>query len=222
MSINPSQLLLAAALICTTPAWAALNVNANRTVTDTVTSLVWDQCAYGLTETDPTCASGTALLADWPTALKAATTANAANYKGFNDWRLPNVKELESIVKIDTFLPAIDSVAFPNTLLGGEFGPSSFWSSTSVATDPRGAYAIEFSNGYVYTVLPDFFDPVLRPSYVRLVRSGQPLAPFDPQDATPLGPVAIPTLSEWGMILLTGLVALFGLGRARRRAQDRR
>jgi hypothetical protein len=88
MSLNPSKLLLAAALACTTPAWAALTANADGTVTDTSTSLVWDRCSYGLT--GPACAGGSALLADWPTALTTAAAANAANYKGFNDWRVPN------------------------------------------------------------------------------------------------------------------------------------
>ena len=41
--------------------------------------------------------------------------------------------------------------------------------------------------------------------------------------APPVGAVtAIPTLSEWGMLLLSGLVALFGLGRVRRQTQARR
>jgi hypothetical protein len=30
-------------------------------------------------------------------------------------------------------------------------------------------------------------------------------------------PASIPTLSEWGMILLSGLMALFGFGQMRRR-----
>ena len=172
MSLNPSKLLLATALISTAPAWAALTVNADGTVTDTSTSLVWDRCTYGLS--GASCASGTALLADWPTALTTATAANTALYKGFSDWRLPNVKELESIVKIDTSSPAIDSTAFPATpITGGTYGWGGVWSSTSYAPVPAGAWIVNFGNGNSDALNASFTD------YVRLVRSGQSLAAFD-------------------------------------------
>nr|WP_289623754.1 IPTL-CTERM sorting domain-containing protein [Paracidovorax valerianellae] len=35
--------------------------------------------------------------------------------------------------------------------------------------------------------------------------------------ATPGAPASIPTLSEWSVVLLTSLVAMFGLARTRRR-----
>ncbi len=173
MSLNPSKLLLAAALISTAPAWAALTVNAaDGTVTDTTTGLVWDQCTYGLT--GAACAGGSAVPVDWPTALTRAKQANAANYKGFSDWRLPNVKELESIVKIDTSSPAIDAVAFPNTpITGDSYNNGGVWSSTSIASFPAGAWIVVFNDGSTSA------DLTSGTSFVRLVRSGQSLAAFD-------------------------------------------
>lgn len=152
------------------PAWAAapFTVNGDATVTDSTTSLVWDQCPYGLSGT--TCATGTALNGIWAGALGAAVAANAASYKGFTDWRVPNKNELESIAKIDTYTagqPAIDTTAFPGTPL------SSFWTSTNYAPLPSRAWFVYFDNGntYAYNKTGTY--------YVRLVRSGQPSASFD-------------------------------------------
>jgi hypothetical protein len=197
--LNPSKLLLATVLACATPAWAALTVNADGTVTDTSTNLVWDRCTYGLS--GATCASGTALLADWPTALTTATAANAANYKGFNDWRLPNVKELESIVKIDTSSPAIDSTAFPATpITGTNWGSGGVWSSTSYPPYPADAWIVDFARGGI------FGDFTTETYYVRLVRSGQSLAAFDllgaPANVVPTATaLAITGTAQFGQVL---------------------
>ncbi|GAB4090818.1 hypothetical protein GCM10028785_34870 [Hydrogenophaga soli] len=148
------------------PAWAALTVNANGTVTDTTTGLVWDQCPYG--QTGATCA-GSAQTVQWQGALDASVAANAANYKGFSDWRVPNVKELLSIVKIDAALPSIDTTVFPNT-------PSVyFWTSTTEMNAPSQAWTVQFRDGLALPQPKVFI--MLRP--VRLVRSGQALASFD-------------------------------------------
>ena len=93
--------------------------------------------------------------------------ANAINYKGFTDWRVPNINELESIAKLDTSSPAIDATAFPGT-------PTfSFWTSTSYAPYPSSAWFANFYDGIA--------NAGGKPStnYVRLVRSGQSFASFD-------------------------------------------
>jgi uncharacterized repeat protein (TIGR01451 family) len=158
------------------PAWAALVVNAgNGTVTDSTTSLVWDQCNYG--RTGATCTTGTALLGTWAVALDAAVAANTANYKGFSDWRLPNKNELESITKIDTYTAgqaAIDTTAFPNTpITGDSWGAGGTWTSTTYAPVPSSAWFVLFNYGSTYA------DLKTSSGYVRLVRSGQSFASFD-------------------------------------------
>ena len=75
-------------------------------------------------------------------ALAYAQTQNAANYLGHNDWRLPNVKELQSIVDYTRAPgatnpanegPAIDPM-FQTTGITNEAGVADYpyyWTSTS-------------------------------------------------------------------------------------------
>ncbi|HUM12904.1 MAG TPA: DUF1566 domain-containing protein [Myxococcaceae bacterium] len=100
------------------------------TVTDVLTGLMWQRCAVGShlddsgTPDDPSddrCAEDSGGKTSWEAALQAAA-ANGAG--GHLDWRLPNVKELDSIVEPGCFAPAIESQPFPDT------PPALFWSST--------------------------------------------------------------------------------------------
>ena len=196
------------------PAWAALTVNSDATVLDTTTSLVWDQCPYGLT--GASCATGAAFYDTWAPALNAAVAANAASYKGFNDWRVPNKNELDSIVKLDTYTvgqPAIDTAAFPNTpITGDSWGFGFTWTSTTYTPDPTHAWAVAFAQGDTGSN-----NKTSATAFVRLVRSGQPLASFDSLSPPSNGTASIPTLSEWGAMLLSGLILVLGWGQVRRR-----
>ena len=91
-------LLLAAALCCGHAyAAAPFVVNADGTVTDTSTGLMWDQCRPGWS--GASCATGSTSLYNWPAALGEATTRNTANYKNYSDWRLPSILELQTLIK---------------------------------------------------------------------------------------------------------------------------
>ncbi len=184
---------LAVSLGVVWPAWAAtpFTVNGNGTVTDASTSLVWDQCPYGLT--GAACDTGSVFYGDWPTALTKAVEANAASHKGFADWRVPNKNELESIVKLDTIgLPSIDTSVFPGTPLDW------FWTSTTYAPSPSFAWIVSFVDGDIYAAKKANSNPNF--NYVRLVRSGQSLAPFDLlgslPDTTPPVTTAGPTVTS--------------------------
>ena len=125
------------------PAFADYTDYGNGTVTDNATGLMWDKCSWGQTWSSNTC-SGTATTHTWSAALGVAVTANSASYRSYNDWRLPNKNELESLVKLDAATsPAIDTSAFPNT-------PSDpFWSSTTFAPNTGDAWYVYFNNGDV-------------------------------------------------------------------------
>ena len=66
------------------------------------------------------------------------------NYGGSNDWRLPNIDELFSIVDKSRVEPAIDVNVFPNT-------PNNFyWSSTRSAGSSSYAWYVSFGYGDAY------------------------------------------------------------------------
>lgn len=158
------------------PAWSTLSVNAGTgTVSDSATNLMWDQCPYGLSGSS--CASGTIFLDSWQNALAAAAHANAINYKGFSNWRVPNKNELESIAKTDVYTagqPAIDTTAFPATPISGDhWGLGATWSSTTYAPDAASAWYIAFNYGKTLA------NAKALSSYLRLVRNGQSLASYD-------------------------------------------
>ena len=157
----------------TPPAQAAFTDNGDGTVTDTVTGLMWDKCSQG--QSDANCGTGGATSMTWAGALTAAVTANTANYKGYNDWRLPNRNELESLVDIaDGVAPAIDLTKFPAT-------PASvYFESTTYTPSPANAWHVYFFDGDTET------GSKTNNYAVRLVRSGQSLGAFDAQgDFTP-------------------------------------
>jgi hypothetical protein len=66
---------------------------------------------------------------------------NTASLCGATDWRMPTVKELESLVDFGTSSPAIDISYFPNTV-------SSFvWSGSPVASNSLNAWQLFFNYG---------------------------------------------------------------------------
>ena len=64
---------------------------------------------------------------------------NDLNFGGFNDWRLPTARELQSIVNYHRYSPPIFKSYFPNTVL------SRYWSSTIFNLDC--AWCVNFYDG---------------------------------------------------------------------------
>ncbi|MCP4757079.1 MAG: DUF1566 domain-containing protein [Proteobacteria bacterium] len=89
---------------------------------------------------------------------------------GFGNWRLPSVRELETIIDFGNYDPAIDPVYFPDaydTSIDGAV--NSFWSSTTVKnTSSNGttAWQVSFKKGSVGGGLKD------SKYYVRCVQGG--------------------------------------------------
>ena len=151
------------ALVEDTPT-GAFTDHGNGTVTHTVTGLMWKKCAQG--QSGVSCSTGSATTLAWAGALASAVSDATA---GHTDWRLPNKKELESIVEGCGYSPAINLAIFPNTPSG------TFWSGTTYATDAPTAWSVDFIDG------ANFNDPKTATLRVRLVRAGQPLDSFDAQ-----------------------------------------
>jgi hypothetical protein len=130
------------------------------TVTDQKTGLQWQRCAQGQTWNGSTC-TGTVSTYNWQAALQRAVTVNSAGYAGHSDWRLPNSKELASIVELQCYGPAINLAVFPAT------ANAAFWSSSPGASYGDYAWSVDFNYGN------DFWGNKLNSFSVRLVRSGQ-------------------------------------------------
>ena|SRR5690554_159323 len=134
-------------------------INSDGTVTDKKTDLVWAQCTYGLSGNN--CATGSAQSFTWKGALDVAQAANSAEYLGHGDWRLPNIKELQSLAEKACYSPAINEVVFPNTLSSG------YWSSSPYAYISGSAWYVYFYYGDEDSLNKN------NSFYVRLVRAGQ-------------------------------------------------
>lgn len=103
-------------------------------VTDSQTGLVWRRCSEGMAWSGGTCIGV-------PTTYShEAALAHAKTQTG---WRLPNVKELASILNISRMNPAIDPTAFPATSSGW------YWSSSPMVGDSRFAWVVGFDYGKV-------------------------------------------------------------------------
>lgn len=113
--------------------------NSNGTITDTSTGLMWMRCSLGQTfdAANNQCVSD----AQQMTWQQALTTAHGFTFAGTNDWRVPNVKELTSLVERQCVRPAINTELFPLT-------PSDdYWSSTPSVADPERSWVVAFFNG---------------------------------------------------------------------------
>ncbi len=127
------------------------------TVLDKQTGLIWMRCALGQTWDGAGC-TGSPTTMVWQTALQ---TAESTNFAGKNDWRLPNKKELESLVELRCSLPAINTFIFPNAT------SDVLWSSSPRTYYSSDAWIVDFSHGNDNS---DYKSSVLA---VRLVRAGQ-------------------------------------------------
>ncbi|MBU2882104.1 DUF1566 domain-containing protein [Psychrosphaera sp. B3R10] len=125
---------------------------------DSLTGLIWAKCVVGQTwnTTSQTCV-GEPLRLTWQQALQQAATFRVNNN---TDWRLPNLKELASIVEHKCVSPSINISMFPASPVGG------FWTSTpnTSADLSMEAWSIAFDNGRIDS--SDKFSDF----YVRMVR----------------------------------------------------
>ena len=114
--------------------------NGDGTVTHSKTGLMWAVCTEGQSWSIGSC-TGTETDFTWADALIVPTDQNALNYLGYGDWRVPNKKELASILEMSCVNPAINLAVFPDT-------PNKiYWTSTPNETNTSQAWRVVFLYG---------------------------------------------------------------------------
>jgi len=102
--------------------------NGNGTVTDNATGLIWQQ-------------DGPEQTMNWQQALAYCEGLSLA---GHDDWRLPNINELQSLVDYSRVNPSINTDYFPSTVSGY------YRTSTTIPGSPNSkAWVIDFGFGFV-------------------------------------------------------------------------
>lgn len=114
--------------------------NRNGTVTDNATGLMWQQ-SY--------------VKKGWESGVKYCEELNHAKHQ---DWRIPSIDELQSIVDKTKSDITIDLVAFPDTR------PMPYWSANTSENNSENPLVVDFSNGKTYG------DDIIFMNYVRCVR----------------------------------------------------
>jgi len=145
--------------------------NGDGTVTDSLTGLMWVKeanCIGNLHsgfDVDNTAGDGRV---SWQSGLDFVADLNAATYdcgvtSSYTDWRLPNARELESLVDLGQTGPALP-VGHPFSGVVSLY----YWSSSSVEKFPDNAWGVYFYYGAV-----DWNDKDTFTYYVWPVRAGQ-------------------------------------------------
>lgn len=158
--------------------------NGDGTISDLNTGLMWEKKddSGGIHDTDntyswgmpvaPYSMNGTMVTA-FLDVLNDVAGGGSSCFAGYCDWRIPNVRELESIVDYGTRDPSVDSVFNTGCSPGCTVtacsctSPLSYWTSSTEVGSPIFAWIVYFARGY-----PGFsakYDPIYR---VRAVRGG--------------------------------------------------
>ena len=141
--------------------------NGDGTIIHKATGLMWKKCSEGITGDNCEIIDESVASYSWQDAFKQAKLVNEmGGFAGYNDWRLPNIKELASIVEEQCYQPSINEKIFPNTF--ADF----YWSSTpDMFPEDNGGYAWAFSfeNGEMHAVRKSISSRY--PTYLRLVRN---------------------------------------------------
>jgi hypothetical protein len=128
--------------------------NGNGTVTDNLTGLIWLKDANCFGEKT------------WDDALSASNTlasgmCNLTDGSKPGEWRLPNIKELQSLLDFGQYNPAL---TLGHPFIGGIWTPGDrYWSSTTYSPHTGQAWYVEIHNGVTdayYTSNIDFVWPV--------------------------------------------------------------
>ena len=119
------------------PITPSLKNNGDGTILDNNSGLIWQKCSNG--QSNDTMCNGTVSRLDW---LSAISYCENLTLGGRDNWRLPNINELKSIVDYSSSKsPSINQTIFPNT------NSHYYWSSTTTSWKNDNAWNIYFGDG---------------------------------------------------------------------------
>jgi len=129
----------------------------NNVVLDTQTDLMWLLCVEGLS--GEACEEGEVLEFNWAQALQQVDKVNGSGGKSsYQDWRLPNIRELSTLVEMQCAAPAINLDVFPNTPV------AQTWTSSPYHFYTHYSWLVDFNYG------APTYDERIRGKTLRLVR----------------------------------------------------
>lgn len=145
--------------------------NDDGTVTDNLTGLIWarDGSTPAFTGSS-TCSGGTK---GWQNALDYVACLKTNNYIGYNDWRMPNVNELESLIHAEYTKETIcggacwTNAAWLNFQGFINVQANFYWSSSTYAANTASAWGVGMDVGSMYE------SDKVGAHYVLPVRGGQ-------------------------------------------------
>jgi hypothetical protein len=137
-------------------AWPSLRFtdNGDGTVTDNLTGLIWPKNAScgGLRTWAGALTFANSLYDGW-TGDGSGGDCGLSDGSSAGDWRLPNVRELQSLVYYGVYNPAVPNTAGTGKWSAGDpfTGVQSYcyWSSTTLAGDTSGAWRVHLGGGYL-------------------------------------------------------------------------
>ncbi|QTA80019.1 DUF1566 [Desulfonema limicola] len=151
--------------------------NGDNTITDNLTGLTWMSNAdcIGIKHPDFDTDGEADGLVTWQHALNFIEKINDGTYtecsSAYTDWRLPNVRELLTLVDYSYSNLSLPNTAGTSKWTEGDpfFGVKQiyYWSSTSSAGDTTQAWFVRFDTGYAY------YGNKLQKAYVWPVRGGE-------------------------------------------------
>jgi hypothetical protein len=116
----------------------------NGAAIDRRSGLMWMRCAFGQQWQANRCTGRAETLTWREVELEISRFNEQGGAMSYNDWRIPTVEELLSLVIPGCYEPALDIRTFPDTPV------TAFWTSTTDPAYQPGMMLVHFVNGRVY------------------------------------------------------------------------
>lgn len=149
--------------------------NGDGTISDERTTLMWEKLSN-----DGTIHDFNDVAYWWAGAFKKIEDLNDTAFAGYSDWRLPNARELATLVNFSAYNPAVDPIFNNNCLPGCTLADCSctnqapYWSSTTAQSTPQNAWSLDCKSASMVATKQKWpASSSSTPSvYVRAVRGG--------------------------------------------------